>query len=520
MGYGLRTDRFRYVEWLSQKTCETQFVELYDHATDSSEDRNVAEDPKHTGNIKKLSASLWNKVDKPQPSVFSEPKVRPNILFLMGDDWSCPPAGLLRDKVARTPTFDELAKNGAMFENAFVTAPSCTPSRFAVATGQWHWRLGEGANLGGSLAKNVPVYPDLLADAGYATGYTRKGAGPSQHTYRGSDPFGKRFENFAAFLEHRQPRQPFCFWYGAGEPHRPYRSGTGTKRGYRLGAVQVPDFLPDNAVVRSDICDYYEAIERFDRETARMLKQLEDAGELENTIIVVAGDNGMPFPRCKATLYDSGTRVPLLVHWPRGTTGGRRVSDFVSLSDLAPTFLSAAGVNTPDSMTGQSLLAILTSHESGQVDSRRTSVLTGMERHVYAYPARAIRTADFLLIRNFDPQRWPTGESKRPSPPIDFTDGSWPAFPGAFSYNIDPSPTKTQLLKQRDQADFQRHFRLACGPHPEIELYDLNKDPHQIHNVAGESAYAEQQKRLLKRLETALRRSGDPRIAAQEVESP
>ena len=114
----------------------------------------------------------------------------------MGDDWSWPHAGFLSDKVVQTPTFDRLAREGVVFEQAFVSSPSCTPSRFAIATGQWHWRLGEAANLGGSLAKDVSVYPDLLATAGYHVGYTRKGAAPSKHLYRGNDPFGPRFDSF------------------------------------------------------------------------------------------------------------------------------------------------------------------------------------------------------------------------------------------------------------------------------------------------------------------------------------
>jgi hypothetical protein len=372
--------------------------------------------------------------------------------------------------------------------------------------------------LGGSLAKDVPVYPDLLATAGYHVGHMRKGAAPSKHLYRGNDPFGPRFDSFDAFLKQRNSGQPFCFWYGAGEPHRPYRAGVGVKKGLKLDEVQVPACLPDNEVVRRDLCDYYEAIGRFDRAAQWMLRLLGQAGELNNTVIVVSGDNGMPFPRCKATLYDTGTRVPLVIHWPKGTVGRRRVKDLVSLTDLAPTFLEAAGIAIPDSMTGRSLLPILKSQETDQFDPKRSHVLTGMERHVYAYPSRAIRTNDFLYIRNFQPEAWPSGESQQPTPPIDFTDGSWPSFPGAFSFNIDPSPTKQFLLEQRDEGEFKELIALACGQRPEEELYDHGKDPQQLHNVAGDAAYAVQLKSLRQKLETALRRSADPRFVAKPKE--
>ena len=143
-----------------------------------------------------------------------------------------------------------------MFEHAFISSPSCTPSRFAIAAGQWHWRLGDGANLGGSLHADVPVYPDLLKNVGYHVGYSRKGAAPSKHVHRGNDPFGPKFEDFDAFLEQRPDNQPFCFWYGAGEPHRPYCFGTGEKQGLNPADVKLPACLPDDAIVRSDLCDY------------------------------------------------------------------------------------------------------------------------------------------------------------------------------------------------------------------------------------------------------------------------
>lgn len=440
-------------------------------------------------------------------------KDRPNILVLMGDDWSWPHAGFLGDQVVKTPTFDHLAKQGVVFENAFVSSPSCTPSRFAIVSGQWHWRLGEGANLGGSLKRDVLVYPELLEAAGYRIGFSRKGAAPSKHTFRGSDPFGPRFSSLKAFLEKHKSGKPFCFWYGAGEPHRPYRKGTGVKKGLDPTAVKVPACLPDNETVCSDLCDYYEAIQRFDRASGEMLKHLKEIGELENTIIFVSGDNGMPFPRCKATLYDTGTRVPLVISWPKKFSGDRRIADFVSLTDLAPTLLEAAQVSVPQAMTGKSLFSILESHKSGQVDRHRTSVLTGMEKHVYAYPARAIRNKEFLYIRNFMPTRWPTGESQQPTPRINFSDGSWPTFPGAFSYNVDPSPTKQYLLNHRSQDQINRFYHLAFGRRPVVELYDLRTDPHQLQNIASDAKYAKHRDELSQQLDQELRKSKDPRFA-------
>ena len=247
---------------------------------------------------------------------------RPNILVLMADDWSWPHAGALGDKTVKTPTFDRLVREGVLFERAFVSSPSCTPSRMAIATGQWHWRLEEAQNLGGSLAKEIPTYADLLAQAEYHTGFSRKGASPSKHTYRGTDPFGPRFKNFESFLAQRKKDTPFCFWYGSGAPHRPFVLGSGKAAGFKIEGIALPPGLPDHPSVRNDLLDYYAAVQLFDREAHGILVQLKNMGELENTIIVMSGDNGMPFPRAKATLYDTGTRVPLVIRWGKTGEGG------------------------------------------------------------------------------------------------------------------------------------------------------------------------------------------------------
>ncbi len=439
---------------------------------------------------------------------------RPNILFLMGDDWSAPHAGILGDPVVKTPTFDRIAREGVLFSRAFVSAPSCTPSRLAIASGQYHWRLKEGKNLGGSLRADVPVYPEILQAAGYEIGFCRKGAAPSQYTFTGRDPFGPRFKSFQEFCSKRPSKKPFCFWYGAGEPHRPYVWKDGVKSGMDIEKVKVPACLPDNDTTRIDLCDYYERIQQFDLFAAEMLALLEQNGELENTIVVMSGDNGMPFPRCKATLYDQGTHVPLAIHWGAKVPGGRTVEDFVSLCDLAPTFLEAAGLEPADVMTGKSLLPILTSEKSGQVELERDLVLTGMEQHVFHYPSRAIRTADYLYIRNFNPANWRTGRGDGPLPSYDFTHRHWPSGAEAFSYNMDPSPTKQFMLHHPKDASVRPVYALSFGRRPEEELYDLKVDPAQLNNVAYDSAQAPITRMLRERLDKELKASQDPRVTA------
>jgi len=342
----------------------------------------------------------------------------PNILFCLADDWGWPHAGAYGDKVVQTPTFDRVAREGVLFRNAFVAAPSCTASRGAILTGQDIWRLEEGGNLWSFLRPKFVCYPDLLAQAGYNVGLTRKGWGPGtlDGTDRPHNPAGPNFRDFRTFHQQLRPGQPFCFWFGSQDPHRPYDLDSGVKSGMNADAVQVPPCLPNTPVVRRDICDYYFEVQRFDREVGEMLKLLEDAGQLENTIVVMSGDNGMPFPRCKANLYDGGTRVPLAIRWPARVRGGRVVDDFASLADLAPTFLEAAGLKPLPAMTARSLMNVLTSTAAGQVDPQRDKVFTARERHAQcragdlSYPCRAVRTADYLYIRNFRPNLWPAGD--------------------------------------------------------------------------------------------------------------
>jgi len=435
---------------------------------------------------------------------------RPNILFAIADDWSWPHAGIAGDRVVQTPTFDRVAREGVLFTNTFVTSPSCTPSRGSILTGQYFWRLEEGANLFGTLPARFAVYPNLLEAAGYHVGYTRKGWSPGKYKPGGwtRNPAGPRYKNFEEFLKARPKGAPFCYWFGSSDPHRPYKWRSGVESGMKLENVQVPGCLPDDQVVRTDICDYYWEVQRFDRKVGEILKILEDSGELNQTLVVVTSDNGMPFPRCKSNVYDMGTHVPMAVRWGSVVRPGRVVDDFVSLSDLAPTFLEAAGLKPPAEMTGRSFLNILLSARQGRVDRSRDRVFTGKERHVICrpggagYPMRAIRTARFLYIRNFKPHLWPAGDPQ-------WRRGYWPEVPYG---DIDDSPTKRFMMEHKDQPQVGRLFELAFGKRPAEELYDLEKDPEQLTNVAYEPGYAKVKKRLSAALMEELKRTKDPRV--------
>ena len=432
---------------------------------------------------------------------------RPNFLVVMADDWSWLHAGAYGDRVVATPTMDRLAAEGVVFEHAFVSSPSCTPSRASFLTGQDFWRLGEGANLYGPLASRHAAYTDLLEESGYHVGYMRKGWGPGRLGDRLRNPAGDWYADLSAFLAAREASAPFAFWFGTHDPHRNYELHSGAASGVPLDSIDVPAAFPDVAEVRGDIADYYYEVQRIDQELGAMLDVLDAAGVLQQTMVVITSDNGMPFPRAKGSLYDLGVRMPLIVWLPEAIPGGRRVTDLVSLTDLAPTFLDMAGLAPPESMTGTSLVPQLTTSASGRIDSTRSAAYFGRERHTPAqespigggYPMRAVRTDDFLYIYNFAPDRWPSGT---PREEMAFRQGAW------YS-DVDNGPTKSFMVANADT--YPEEFRLAFDKRPGEELYDLRVDPDQMVNVASEPEYADTKRRLWNQLMGRLQETGDPR---------
>ena len=467
----------------------------------------------------------------------SQPKQprRPNILFCISDDQSYPHASAYGARFLRTSGFDRVAREGILFHNAYVSTPSCCPSRGSVLTGQDFYRLREASMNHTHWPSGLAVYPDILAAAGYHTGYTGKGWAPGnwEVSDRSSNPAGPSYnqvqieppaehlspidyaENFNRFLAARPEGAPFCFWVGFSEPHREFDTGVGTQSGSdpeKMAEIDVPDFLPDSDEVRGDLADYAYEIEYFDGHLNRMLETLERAGELENTLIVVTSDNGMAFPRAKATVYDYGTRMPLAVRWGERVLPGRVVEDFVSFTDFAPTFLEAASLSIPDSMTGKSFMPLLLSSESGQIDAVRDHAVFGIERHFpgsrpdgAGYPIRAIRTREHLYIRNQTPELNPVGDLPGPTWPQDDPTGGFG--------DTDGSPTKTYLWKER--ARHEELARLAFDKRPAEELYLVENDPFNLHNRSADPNCAAARNSLAQKLKDHLKRTKDPRALGE-----
>ena len=498
--------------------------------------------------------------------------MKPNILFAFADDWGRyarayaehEPAGSLNELI-ETPNFDRIAAAGALFTNALVPAPSCTPCRSSILAGQYFWQTGLGAILQGAVwDESIPTFPlELEARGGYCVGYQYKVWSPGRtlNAPIGAvrtrfEPAGRNFNqfshwvtanavdmgvepakqalydetrrNFHAFLAARPEDQPFCYWWGPTNTHRTWERGSGKALwGIEPDDLQgrLPAFLPDVHDVREDAADYLGECQAVDKGLGILVEEIAAIGELDNTLLVVSGDHGIPgMPRAKCNLYDIGCEVALAVRWPGQVAPGRVVDDFVNLMDLGPTFCEAGGIDIPASMTGKSLLPVLRSADSGQIEPARDHVVTGRERHVgfaregyLPYPQRSLRTRNFIYIINFEPDRWPMGDPRGLDDPTaeapDYETLSSDTFV-AYA-DLDASPTKAWMIHHREEHDVEPLYALAFGKRPREELYDLNEDPDYMHNVAADPAYANVRRQLEARLLAVLEAQDDPRLMEQ-----
>ncbi len=469
---------------------------------------------------------------------------RPNILIVISDDQSYPHASAYGYKAVQTPGFDRIAKEGILFTNAYAASPGCSPSRAALLTGRNDWQLEEAGTHASSFPSKYLVFPDILEQNGYVVGYTGKGWGPGNWKISGRarNPAGTEYSsvkmakslegisnidyaaNFKIFLNKKESDKPFCFWFGAHEPHRAFSKGIGLKNGKKLEDVVVPSFLPDRPEVRSDILDYCYEIEWFDKHLSAIIDMLEKSGELKKTLIVVTSDNGMAFPRAKANAYEYGAHVPLAISWPGHFERGRRIDQIVSLIDIAPTILDAAGINFTNvkyPIAGRSLIRLLSGSEIESINNANPyEAYISRERHSSSrwnnlgYPQRAIRSGSYLYIRNFEPKRWPAGD------PQDMIKDSLtgklrkgPAY-GAF-YDIDASPTLELLKTHAIDKNLAPFFHLAVDKRDAEELYDVKKDPECLRNLAKLSSYKNLKDKISRKLENYLRNTNDPRMAGK-----
>lgn len=473
---------------------------------------------------------------------------RPNILIAIADDQSYPHTSAYGDPVIKTPAFDRVARSGVLFHNAFTPAPGCSPMRAAFLTGREIWQNREAGTHASTFPRDLPVFTEQLASAGYHVGMTGKGWGPGKATDWPHNPAGKSYGrrqvvaserikgissndysgNFKDFLGDRDEGQPFCFWFGAGEPHRTYLEGVGASHGLDPAKISLPDFLPDSSVVRSDVADYLYEIQWFDRHLGKMLDHLADNGELENTVVIVTSDNGMPFPRAKANLYEYGIHMPLAIAWPTRVPAAQESDELVSLIDVTRSIFDAAQV-TPmqeEEMSGRSLWpAIQKNAKPGYM--HREFVFSGRERHSSSrfnslgYPCRCVRTKTHLYIRNFTPERWPAGTPRKYLGAKYDKDGKLVASelsPEHSGYHdIDNGPTLKWMIENRSKPRVNALLQAAVAKRPGEELFDIRSDPACLKNLVGDPGAAEVHQRLSHALDNYLTATDDLRHTDPEA---
>lgn len=461
--------------------------------------------------------------------VFQTGHKRPNILFCIADDASWQHMSAYGvTKWVHTPGFDQVAKQGLLFTRAYTPNAKCAPSRATILTGRYSWQLEEAGNHNAYFPAKFTSVMEALGNSGYEVGYTGKGWAPgepgtingkprmltgieySRHKMKGPTSGispNDYSANLEEFVKNKPKDKPFFFWFGSQEPHRQYEYGSGMAKGKKkLSDIDsVPPFWIDNDTVRNDMLDYAYEVEYFDSHLQRMLAILEKAGELDNTIVIVTSDNGMPFPRIKGHVYEYDNHLPLAIMWKNHIVKpGRTIDDYIGFIDFAPTFLELAQLKrertTMQPIEGKSLLYAFRSSKNGVIDAKRDHSLLGREREDVGrpndegYPVRAIVKGNFVYTRNYAPGRWPSGN------------------PETGYMDTDGSPTKTVMLNANRKGEHRNLWELSFGKKPEEELYHLTNDPFCMINLAGDTAYLKIKQSLKDQMETELKQQQDPRM--------
>lgn len=458
----------------------------------------------------------------------TEPIKKPNILFCIADDATWRHMSIYGTDWIETPAFDKIADQGLLFNNAYTPNAKCGPSRSIILTGRNSWQLEEAANHLAYFPTKFKTYPEALSEKGFHVGYTGKGWAPG--TSLNEDGSQRELlvqaynkikteppttgistidyvANFKSFLDQRKSDEPFCFWYGGHEPHRSYEYGTGVSVGNKkLSQLDsVFPYWPQSDVVKNDVLDYAFELEYFDKQLNGMLTILKERGELENTIIVVTSDNGMPFPRVKGLSYEHSNHLPLAVMWKKGIKNpGRKIEDYVSFIDFAATFIDIAGYNAQElgmhPIQGKSLSPYFNSEKEKIIDKKKDYVLLGQERHDVGrpddvgYPVRGIVKEGFMYLKNYENDRWPAG-----NPETGYT-------------NTDGSPTKTEILELNRSGENKEYWNLNFGKHPKEELYQVSIDENCLNNLVEKKEFQNIKEELKNLLESELKKQNDPRM--------
>jgi N-sulfoglucosamine sulfohydrolase len=390
---------------------------------------------------------------------------RPNIVFFIADDVSQDDFGCYGHPVIKTPHIDSLSANGMRFDNAYLTTSSCSPSRCSIITGRYPHNTG-APELHVRLPQQQVRFPELLREAGYYTVLSGK-----NHMFGNKDRAFDRItggggpgkeEDWVGHVKDRPKDKPFFFWLASTDAHRAWSITKEAPR-YDPSDVIIPPYLVDTPVTREDLTGYYHEVSRFDHYIGLVTAELKKQGVLENTMIVIAADNGRPFPRCKSRMYDSGIKTPWVVHFPKVIKNPAITQSLISVIDLSATCLELAGIKSPECVQGRSFLPILKEPKT----KIREVVFAEHNWHVYRNHERMVRFGDYLYIKN-----------------------NFPDQPNLCYESDDHYPAGEELWKAhaagKTQPDQQQVFANPCPPE---ELFRVKEDPHQLNNLADDKKH-------------------------------
>ncbi len=436
-----------------------------------------------------LLAALWLAVSS---SAIVAQDNRPNFILMIADDMAFDDCGAAGHPHIRTPNLDKLAQSGMVFEQAFLTCSSCSPSRSSIITCRYP-HMTDAEQLHWPLPADQETFVRLLKEAGYYTAASGKwhlGSDAKKHFDRVNETPTAGFRlrsdaqggaitksdknnasgcaNWVATLAARPKDRPFFLWLAAIDPHRNYAPNT-ISRPHQPADAVLPPYIPDTPEVRRDFALYYDEIARLDYYVGSVLEALEVQGVSDNTVVIFISDNGRPFPRCKTTVFDSGIQTPLFVRWPGKIAPNSRTQSLVSSIDIGTTILDLAGIPKSNSMLGESFGSVL----SDPATPHRNYIFAEHNWHDYDANQRGVRSAQFKYIRNFDSEL-------TLSPPADAV----------------RSPTFRAMQQARDEGVLGPDQRQCfVAPRAQEEFYDLESDPHELTNVATVPKYAKQLQR-------------------------
>ena len=428
---------------------------------------------------------------------------KPNIIFIIADDMGWDDCGAYGHPNIRTPNIDMLAKQGMKFTNAYLTTSSCSPTRASLITGLYPHQT-DAEQLHWPIPANKITFVEKLREAGYWTAQAgkwhmgdaitdrfdfiaRENAAFIEAAIEGKeivlpDNDGSGCHLWVHTLQYRPEGKPFFLWFAASDPHRPYKENI-IPRPHTPAEVVVPPYLPDEIEVRKDLALYYDEIARLDDYIGKVLEELEKQGQADNTLVLFISDNGRPFPRDKTTLYDSGIKTPFILRWPDVVKPGTVSSSLISVVDIAPTFLKLAGIEPPENLAGKDFRAILKSPET----EIRDYIFAQAHWHDAERLYRGVRDKRFKYIRNF-----------------------YPDLPNTPPADALKSMTFAKMLELKEEGKLTyAQMNVFVSPTPEEELYDTEKDPFELNNLAVDLQYAKTLTKMRKVLETFMDETND-----------